>query len=79
MVRTRRSLFWRTGSGIRTRSWEAETPEPVLTAWSGRKETSLALAETLGDDRWKVTALLTMRAGQQVLRRARDLVQVLYE
>jgi len=34
-------------------------PEPVLMAWSGGKDSSLALAEILRDDRYKVTALLT--------------------
>jgi uncharacterized protein (TIGR00290 family) len=33
--------------------------EPVLMAWSGGKDSSLALAETLCDDRYQVTALLT--------------------
>jgi uncharacterized protein (TIGR00290 family) len=34
-------------------------PEPVLVAWSGGKDSSLALAATLRDDRYTVTALLT--------------------
>ena len=36
-----------------------QTPQPVLVAWSGGKDSTLALREILGDGRYRVAALLT--------------------
>src|SRR5436305_14954338 len=39
-------------------------PEPVLVAWSGGKDSALALQEVLGAGRYRVAALLTTVTGE---------------
>ncbi len=39
--------------------WPTDVPQDVLVAWSGGKDSTLALREILGDARFRVAALLT--------------------